>query len=347
MDYSRFDIDGVVASRIKAVQAFVFTERGVYRPGDTVHGGFIVRRRDWQPVLEGLPLAITLTDSQARVVATQKSRLPYDGFFASDVVLPDGAALGTYQLSVDVLDSAAKPMFRLGRAALRVEEFQPDRMKVATTLEPAPPAGWLACKAAAAVVSVQSLFGEAAPQRRVTMRVELSPADFGFPQWPDFTFYLGTNETSESSAGRSIDLGEANTNDQGKATFQLPFDNLKDATFRAAILTEAFERDGGRSVRSATTCRGSEVCGQRRRRDRATQHLPERAARQPSSDKRHHRLVPHRHVRVRVPGRPLRSRKIRQQAATLVLLWHAGDGGYRHLLHPVPPFPRTRQEFRH
>jgi uncharacterized repeat protein (TIGR01451 family) len=254
MDYSRFDTDGVVASRIKAVEAFVFTERGVYRPGDTVHGGFIVRRRDWQPVLEGLPLAITLTDSQSRVVATQKTRLPYDGFFACDFPLTESAALGTHQLTVDVLNSNGQQMFRLGRAALRVEEFQPDRMKVVTKLDPAPPAGWLACAATDAVVAVQSLFGEPAAERRVTMRLELSPADFGFPEWPGFAFYLDDNAEAKSRAGRSIELGEAKTDAKGNATFKLPFDTLKDATFRAAILTEAFEREGGRSVRHASTC---------------------------------------------------------------------------------------------
>jgi len=254
MDYSRFKVDGVLASRIKAVEAFVFTERGVYRPGDTLHGGFIVRRHDWQPVLEGLPLVITLTDSQGREVATEKTRLPYDGFFACDFPLPESAGLGTYQIAVDVLNSSGQHMFRLGRAAARVEEFQPDRMQVTTQLDPAPPAGWLECKATDAVVSVQSLFGEAAPQRRVTLRLELSPADFGFPQWPGFAFYIDNEKAGKSLAGRSIDLGETKTDDQGRATFKLPFDTLKDATFRAAILTEAFEREGGRSVRSSSTC---------------------------------------------------------------------------------------------
>ena len=253
LDYSRFEVEGVLASRIKAVEAFVFTERGVYRPGDTLHSGFIVRRHDWQPVLEGLPLAIILTDSQGRDVATQNTRLPFDGFFACDFPLSESAALGTYRIAVDVLDSEGRHLFRLGRAAIRVEEFQPDRMKVSTKLDPAPPAGWIDCKATDAVVSVQSLFGEAAPQRRVTMRLELSPADFGFPQWPSFTFYIDNEKAEKSLAGRTIDLGETPTNDQGLATFKLPFDTLKDATFRAAVLTEAFEREGGRSVRSSST----------------------------------------------------------------------------------------------
>ncbi len=255
MDFSRFDIDGVIASRIKAVEAFVFTERGVYRPGDAIHAGVIVRRRDWQAVLEGLPLAITLTDSHGRQVGQQTTRLPYDGLFNCDFPLLETAALGVHQIAVDVLNKDGTHLFRLGRSAVRVEEFQPDRMKVATTLTPAPPAGWLAGKATTAEVSVQSLFGEAAPGRRVTMRVELSPADFGFPQWPGYAFYLTDKTDAEGSrAGRTIDLGESQTNEQGLATFTLPFDTVQTVSYRAAILTEAFEREGGRSVRQATTC---------------------------------------------------------------------------------------------
>ena len=44
------------------------------------------------------------------------------------------------------------------------------------------------------------------------------------------------------------------TDEKGVAVFKLPLDTLKDASFRLAILTEAFERDGGRSVRHAMSC---------------------------------------------------------------------------------------------
>ncbi len=254
MDYSRFDIDGVLASRIKAIEAFVFTERGVYRPGDTVHAGFITRRRDWQPVLEGLPLSISLSDSKGRQVGEQKTRLPFDGFFTCDFPLSDAAALGVHEITVNVLNATGQAVFRLGRAAVRVEEFTPDRMKVATKIDPAPPAGWLECKTTDASVSVQSLFGEPAPERRVTMQLELSPADFGFPDWPGFSFYDRNAAESSSRAGRTINLGDLKTDEKGIATFKLPLDTLKDASFRLAVLTEAFERDGGRSVKSAMTC---------------------------------------------------------------------------------------------
>ncbi len=254
MDYSRFDIDGVLASRIKAIEAFVFTERGVYRPGDTVHAGFITRRRDWQAVIEGLPLSISITDPRGREVGNQKTRLPYDGFFALDFPLSEASALGVHQITVNVLSSSGNTMFRLGRTAIRVEEFQPDRMKVATRIDPAPPVGWLDCKATDASVSVKSLFGEAAPERRVTMKLDLSPANFGFSEWPGYAFYDRSAEQSQSRAGRTIDLGEKKTDEKGVAVFNLSLDTLKGSSFRLAILTEAFERDGGRSVRHAMSC---------------------------------------------------------------------------------------------
>ena len=254
MDYSRFDIDGVLASRIKAIEAFVFTERGVYRPGDTVHAGFITRRRDWQPVLEGLPLSISIRDPRGREVGNQRTRLPYDGFFTCDFPLTESAALGLHEISVNVLDAQGNVMFRLGRAAVRVEEFQPDRMKVATRIDPAPPAGWLECKATDAKVSVESLFGEPAPERRVTMKLDLSPVNFGFTEWPDYVFYDRSAGQSSSRAGTTINLGESKTDVKGVAVFKLPLDTLKDASFRLAVLTEAFERDGGRSVRHAMSC---------------------------------------------------------------------------------------------
>lgn len=254
MDYSRFDIDGVLASKLKAVEAFVFTERGVYRPGDTVHAGVMVRRRDWDPVLEGLPVAVSLRDARGRQVGEEKLRLGYDGFFSVDFPLSEAAALGVHEIGVNVLDAEGNPLFRLGRLAVRVEEFQPDRMKVAARIDPAPPAGWLNCAATDAEVSVQSLFGEPAAERRVTMNLELSPADFGFAEWPGYTFYDRNAESSQSQAGRTINLGELKTDEKGIAKFRMPLDTLKGASLRLAILSEAFERDGGRSVRHAMTC---------------------------------------------------------------------------------------------
>lgn len=253
MDFSRFDIAGVMSSRQKAVEGFVFTERGIYRPGDSVNVGVIVRRRDWKPVLEGLPVRVSLIDSQGRLAGSQRMALPYDGFFEMKLPLTEGAVLGQYQVTAEVLDNQANLLFRLGRTNLRVEEFQPDRMKVETVIEPAAAAGWMSPQAAVGKVTVKSLFGEAASERRVTMHLEYSPADFEFPGWEKFTFHDPAAKASSAQAGRETDLGETKTDVNGVAEFKLPLETVKEASYRVAVLTEAFEREGGRSVRHALT----------------------------------------------------------------------------------------------
>src|SRR5213075_2088363 len=42
LNFSRFDIDGADSVLPENLDAFVFTERGVYRPGDDVHIGIVV-----------------------------------------------------------------------------------------------------------------------------------------------------------------------------------------------------------------------------------------------------------------------------------------------------------------
>lgn len=253
MDYSRFDIGGVVASRQKAVEGFLFTERGVYRPGDTVNTGALVRRRDWEPVLEGLPVRLSLTDSKGRTVGEQRLRMPYDGFLETKFPVPETAPLGSYELQAHVLNGKDEIMFRLGRAQVKVEEFQPDRSKVDTKIDPAPPAGWMKPESTIARAEVHSLFGDAAAERRVTMKLDLSPADFHFEEWEGFTFHDRSAERSDSRAGRTIDLGEGKTDADGRVEFKLPLETLTDASYRMAVTTEAFERESGRSVRHSFT----------------------------------------------------------------------------------------------
>ena len=44
LDFSRFDVGGVLASEKETLDAHLFTERGIYRPGDEIHISAIVRR---------------------------------------------------------------------------------------------------------------------------------------------------------------------------------------------------------------------------------------------------------------------------------------------------------------
>jgi uncharacterized repeat protein (TIGR01451 family) len=261
LDFSRFDIEGVLASEKEALDGFLFTERGVYRPGDTVHVGGIGKRRDWAGSLEGLPLILEVRDSKEELLDSQKITLGEDGFFDAEVETADESPTGTYTARLYLLPNADNEDSRilLSRTGFRVEDFQPDRMKLGIALSTQPGHAWVQPGDVKATVNLQTLFGMAAAKRRVSAKLTLDPADFSFPKHPGFTFHnrlkkeKEDGENESAAAGTEVELGEQTTDDNGNAVFNLALERFSDGVFSAEFFTEAFEPDGGRSVRGAQT----------------------------------------------------------------------------------------------
>lgn len=259
LELSRFDTDGVVASEQKNLRAFVFTERGVYRPGDTIHVGTIVRRRDWQGELANLPLEMKVYDAKGDEVKKEAVNLPADGFLDWTTSTAESDPTGVYEVTVSrIITKEGRE--QIGRVAFRVEDFQPDRMKMAATLNKPSSLAWIPPTDVKATIKLETLFGTAAADRRVVGKLDLSPASFHFDQFADFTFHnrkayefkRGADE-DESAAGKKVDLGELKTNDKGEAEFDLALERFDTGSFAMRFAAEAFEADGGRSVQAATS----------------------------------------------------------------------------------------------
>lgn len=252
LDFSRFDIGGVQASEQEALEAFVFTERGVYRPGDDIHVGAVLKRRDWAAGLAGLPLEMDLVNAKDEVIDTQKIVLSADGFIEVKMKTDDSDPTGRYIARLYLVKDIHERI-RLGQTLFKVEDFQPDRMKIDVTLTGNELAGWLQPSDIKADVSLQTLFGFPAAKRLLKARMELSPGAFAFAQFPNFIFHNRLPEaedTEETEAGQKINLGEQKTDDTGAAQFDLALERFDKSCFQVSLLIEGFEADGGRSVRS-------------------------------------------------------------------------------------------------
>ncbi|MES2598768.1 MAG: alpha-2-macroglobulin [Verrucomicrobiota bacterium] len=256
LDFSRFDIGGVMASEGERLEAFLFSERGVYRPGDKVHLGAVVKRRDWLTGLAGLPLEMQVINAQDEVIDTQKVALSEDGFITVTTEMDEADPTGKYKARLFLIEDEEKDRrTRLGEMVFRVEDFQPDRMKLEVALTGDESAGWLQPKGIQAQVSLQTLFGFAAADRELKARIELVPGDFAFPAFPDYTFHNRLPKTTlvdeqTLEPGQKVELGQQKTDEAGKAIFDLGMERFDQSCFRATLLVEAFEADGGRSVRA-------------------------------------------------------------------------------------------------
>jgi uncharacterized protein YfaS (alpha-2-macroglobulin family) len=81
VNYSRFDVGGQYSSLSdnERVNAYLFTDRGIYRPGETVNIGMIVKGKNLQN-LGGVPLELVVRDAQYNEVYVEKMKLAKFGF---------------------------------------------------------------------------------------------------------------------------------------------------------------------------------------------------------------------------------------------------------------------------
>lgn len=247
LNFSRFETGGVESTSGEELEAFLFTERGIYRPGDTIHTGFIVKRRDWQGSVAGLPVEIEVVDARGRSVQVKRLTVPEGGFGEFDCPTTVTSSSGIYSVNLYLIRDRKRSRL-LGQTEAWVKEFQPDRMKIASEVTGEKTPGWIAPEDVRATISLQNLYGAPATNRRITGKLVLSPAGFGFPSHRDYRFYDRLLDGRAEPVQQKIDLEDAKTDDTGTASFELPLQRFADATYALTFYAEGFEADNGRSV---------------------------------------------------------------------------------------------------
>ncbi len=258
LNFSRFDVDGVTTVLAEDLDAFVFTERGVYRPGDEIHIGLVMKQRNWQGRLAGLPVETEVVDSRDLKVQTKKLALPAVGFADVSYTTSYESPTGEYTINVYLVKNDKRSTL-LGSTTVNVKEFLPDRMKIETRLSKTSAHGWVDPKEMKASIALANLYGTPASERRVKSRVELSPASFSFSEFRDYSFYDSLLDEKRERQPETVDLGEQTTNPDGGAEFDLQLDRFADATYSMQFFAEAFEGEGGRSITGQASDAGLRV----------------------------------------------------------------------------------------
>ena len=247
LNFSRFETDGAQNIGPEGLDAFVFTERGVYRPGDEIHIGLVVKQRNWRGNLKGLPIETEVVDARDLKVQTKKVTLSESGFVELNYQTANESPTGVYIINVYLVKNNKRGTL-LGSTTASVKEFLPDRMKIETRLSKGTPRGWVNPNDMRASIALANLYGTPATDRRVTGKVELAPAEFSFPEFKDFTFFDPLIDEKKTRTEQTVDLGEKKTDNDGHTEFELQLERFADSTYSMRFIAEGFEGEGGRSV---------------------------------------------------------------------------------------------------
>jgi uncharacterized protein YfaS (alpha-2-macroglobulin family) len=244
IDFSRFDVGGVNSSaEAGKLSAYLFSDRGIYRPGEEIRVGMIVKASDWATKIAGAPLELELTDARGLVLRKDKIKLSQSGFedvrHATQVTSPTG----DYTVSLYIVKDGQRHS-QLGAVTVKVQEFMPDRLKMSARFTRESVEGWVSPQDLKANVSLQNLFGTPADARRVTATMTLQPALPSFTRWRDYQFY----DPQYAKEGFTEPLAETKTNDKGEVEIDLNLARFAKATYRLHLVAQGFEADGGRGV---------------------------------------------------------------------------------------------------
>ncbi len=228
----------------EGLTAYVFSQRGVYRPGETLYFGGILRRGDMAPLPGGLPLKAVLLDPAGREIHTENFTSNEQGLNAFAWKSPESARTGRYRLEIRLPGQNGS---LLGSTSALLEEFFPETMRMKAEIAPKSGKGWLVADFATpkeARATLMDLYGAPSADRRVSARLFVEPAELNhFAEWPEYTFY----DPFAGTLPRTEDLPDMQSAEDGSVSFPLP-EGLEVGSVLCRVELRGFEAGGGRSV---------------------------------------------------------------------------------------------------
>jgi uncharacterized protein YfaS (alpha-2-macroglobulin family) len=236
---SRFEVGGK-RSNVTGLDAFIYAERDLYRPGEKVNFSVILRDRQWKSPGE-LPVKLKFLLPNGKELKNFRKTLNAQGSLDGEVDIATSAITGSYSLEVYTSNDVL-----LGSKNFNIEEFVPDRIKVTAKLDKPTVSPGQTTKLA---INAVNFFGPPAANRNYETEIQVSPRYFSAKKYTSFDFGLKGIGLSFDKAN---DEGTTDDNGNGSVSYSVPemFRNkgLLQATFYATVFDET-----GRPVsRSAT-----------------------------------------------------------------------------------------------
>ena len=215
--------------------AYIYTDRGVYRPGETANLAVVVRGK-YNVTPPSFPVLMQVLGPDKRIMRELRGQINAEGAAEFNVSFPDYVKTGTYTAQLLVAEQ------EVGRTQFSVEEFMPDRIKV--TVKADKDIYDVGDEATINVAAV-NLFGPPAADQKVVVTCDIESEQFSPEKWRSFSFH---NQAMKFKKQR-LALGESKTDAEGKAIYLLDIpENFSPPSSLRGILTATVSEPGGRAV---------------------------------------------------------------------------------------------------
>jgi len=226
---SNFDVDGTQLQ--KGLKGFIYGERGVWRPGDTLFLGFIMNDKEAK-LPPSHPIKLRLSHPNGKM--TYQAVQTYDGKNHYKFIVPTqaGAITGNWEAKVSI---GGAQFYK----SIKIETIKPNRLKIKNGFENKT---LYANAKNTANVNVAWLHGAIAKGLKVEMQAKFLKQTTAFKGYLNYTF----DDPAQKFATEEVNLYSGVVDDNGNAavTLEPKLQTRAPGLLKAAIITKAYERGG-------------------------------------------------------------------------------------------------------
>jgi alpha-2-macroglobulin len=226
---SKFDVEGEMVQ--KGVKGFIYGERGVWRPGDSLFLTFIMEDKE-QRLPPNHPVKFELQDPNGTVIWQATKSRNFNGMYDFRTATGAEAPTGNYT-------AVARVGNRAFRQSLKIETVKPNRLKIYMDFGKEN-------KDSLVKLSVKWLHGALAKNLYASVNVNVNQAKTSFDKFRSYEF----DSPIRNYYADALEVWGGNLNEKGEASFgnELSVGTTAPGMLRATYVTKVFEEGGDFSI---------------------------------------------------------------------------------------------------
>ncbi len=238
LSLSNFDVSGV--SITNGLKGFLYGERGVWRPADTIHLGFILEDID-NDVPQKHPVVMELYNPTGQLASRKVSSNAIGNMYRFDFITPTDAPTGRWQAKAKVGGATFTK-------TVKIETIKPNRLKV--KLEFDQQKFTANSQYVKGNLNVRWLTGATAGNLNAEYELLFSPITTKFKNYPNYNF---DDESKDFYSERTM-VYQGKVNADGYAKININLGNVEDApgALSAKFYGKVYEQGGDFSISSVT-----------------------------------------------------------------------------------------------
>ncbi|MDR1544115.1 MAG: Ig-like domain-containing protein [Prevotellaceae bacterium] len=235
---SRFDVGGKKLQR--GLKGYIYGERGVWRPSDTLHLTFILFDAE-KKIPANHPVTFEIYNAQGQFYRKFTSTQGINGFYTFAVPTNENDETGLWR-------AYAKVGGAVFQKSLRIEAIKPNRLKI--NLDLGVKRIDAAKKQIPATLSAAWLTGAKASNLQSDIEITLKRAETQFKGYENYNFNSELTDFSESTT--SVFKGKIDENGVAKFNLNIPRAENAPAMLNATLTARVMEKGGDASIFAET-----------------------------------------------------------------------------------------------